>query len=581
MVRALATAAGLSERAFRRLDDQLVEQLAGRHLLLVLDNCEHVAQAAAVLAERLLKQTRDVTLLATSRERLEVDGEHVWQVRPLPVERSRALRPSGCSWTGPARLTRPPRGRTRTSRRSPRCAPAWTACRWPSSWPPRGCPGPRSASWPGTCGTGSGCLPSDDGPIAAIVRCARSWTGPTSSSPPGSRTCSASLRCSTAASTPLPPARSPTGTTTRPGSPASCCTSSTVPWSPPSWTGARPGTGCWRRCAATAWNGSPSSGRLGEARARHARWAADLVAQAERGLRGADEASWAGTLERHFGDLRAAHSLAVPTMTRARPADGRSAALVRAMALPLRGLPLGRRQHGRRGRVALTVLPEALASAAFGAIYRGDMDAAGTAARAALAAAQGLPPVSARRPLEALAEVATFRGELADAVDLYTRAYDLSIGNGDFLDAAWDAVGAAAAYAYGDRPEEASRLADQARAAADQSRSPSALALVSWVSGEIAAGHQPRPGPAPPAASGRPGHIRGQPLRRRTFARLPGHPGRAARRHRGRARPTTSAPSANGSKQAPGPRCGSPSGPSSNSWRGPAPGTTRPFSTEQ
>jgi len=85
VVRAVATAAGLSERAFRRLDDQLVEHLAGRHLLLVLDNCEHVAQAAAVLAERLLKQTRGVTLLATSRERLEVDGEHVWQVRPLPV----------------------------------------------------------------------------------------------------------------------------------------------------------------------------------------------------------------------------------------------------------------------------------------------------------------------------------------------------------------------------------------------------------------------------------------------------------------------------------------------------------------
>src|SRR6476646_5844202 len=85
VVRALATAAGLSERAFQRLDDQLVEQLADRHLLLVLDNCEHVAQAAAILAERLLKQNRNVTLLATSRERLEVDGEHVWQVRPLPV----------------------------------------------------------------------------------------------------------------------------------------------------------------------------------------------------------------------------------------------------------------------------------------------------------------------------------------------------------------------------------------------------------------------------------------------------------------------------------------------------------------
>src|SRR6185437_14018111 len=69
-----------------RLDDQLVRQLAGRHLLLILDNCEHVAQAVAVLADRLLKQTREVTLLATSRERLEVDGEHVWQVSPLPAD---------------------------------------------------------------------------------------------------------------------------------------------------------------------------------------------------------------------------------------------------------------------------------------------------------------------------------------------------------------------------------------------------------------------------------------------------------------------------------------------------------------
>ena len=51
----------------------------------MLDNCEHVAQAVAIVAERLLKETRNVTLLATSRERLEVDGEHVWQVRPLPV----------------------------------------------------------------------------------------------------------------------------------------------------------------------------------------------------------------------------------------------------------------------------------------------------------------------------------------------------------------------------------------------------------------------------------------------------------------------------------------------------------------
>ncbi|MBO0817580.1 MAG: winged helix-turn-helix domain-containing protein, partial [Actinobacteria bacterium] len=49
VTRAIATAAGVSERAFRPLDDQLVEALAGRQQLLVLDNCEHVAEGIAVI----------------------------------------------------------------------------------------------------------------------------------------------------------------------------------------------------------------------------------------------------------------------------------------------------------------------------------------------------------------------------------------------------------------------------------------------------------------------------------------------------------------------------------------------------
>src|SRR5580704_8415353 len=81
VTRAIATAAGVSERAFRRLDDQLIEALAARQLLLVLDNCEHVADGIAVIADRLLRETRNITVLATSRERLGVDGEHVWPVK--------------------------------------------------------------------------------------------------------------------------------------------------------------------------------------------------------------------------------------------------------------------------------------------------------------------------------------------------------------------------------------------------------------------------------------------------------------------------------------------------------------------
>jgi len=208
-------------------------------------------------------------------------------------------------------------------------------------------------------------------------------------------------------------------------------------------------------------------------------------------MRGAGEAGWAGTLERHFADLRAAQAW----LTDHDPELGLR------MVTQLHWYALWRCQSevfrwadsctaaaaGSRS----SFYPEALATAAFGAVYRGDMDGAGTGARIALAAAQGLPPVSARRPLEALGEVAVFRGELTDAADLYTRAYDLSVANGDALDAAWDAASAAAAYAYGNRQEEASRLADRARAAAGESRSPSALAFVSWVSGEIAVDTSP------------------------------------------------------------------------------------------
>ncbi|MFJ6249667.1 MULTISPECIES: ATP-binding protein [unclassified Streptomyces] len=80
----------------------LVEQLADRPLLLVLDNCEHVIDAAAALAETLLTHCPRLRVLATSREPLGVPGEAVRPVEPLPpdpahrlfVERARAVRPS-------------------------------------------------------------------------------------------------------------------------------------------------------------------------------------------------------------------------------------------------------------------------------------------------------------------------------------------------------------------------------------------------------------------------------------------------------------------------------------------------------
>jgi predicted ATPase/DNA-binding winged helix-turn-helix (wHTH) protein len=56
-----------------------------KKLLLVLDNCEHVIDAAATLAETLIRLCPRVTILATSREVLRIEGEYVYRVPPLEV----------------------------------------------------------------------------------------------------------------------------------------------------------------------------------------------------------------------------------------------------------------------------------------------------------------------------------------------------------------------------------------------------------------------------------------------------------------------------------------------------------------
>ncbi|MEV6901034.1 BTAD domain-containing putative transcriptional regulator [Amycolatopsis sp. NPDC051372] len=65
--------------------DRAVGALRGREALLVLDNCEHVIDAAAELAERLLGECPRLRIVATSREPLAVTGEALWPVEPLAL----------------------------------------------------------------------------------------------------------------------------------------------------------------------------------------------------------------------------------------------------------------------------------------------------------------------------------------------------------------------------------------------------------------------------------------------------------------------------------------------------------------
>jgi predicted ATPase/class 3 adenylate cyclase len=103
----VATSLAVTPQAGLSVTESVAQALAGRNLLIVLDNCEHVLDAAAELVETILARTSTVSVVATSREALRVGGEHSWPVPSLEVragvaseavslfvERARAVKPS-------------------------------------------------------------------------------------------------------------------------------------------------------------------------------------------------------------------------------------------------------------------------------------------------------------------------------------------------------------------------------------------------------------------------------------------------------------------------------------------------------
>ncbi len=82
---AVAQALGAALAGRRSAQDEVIDALAGRELLLVLDNCEHLVDAAGTFAARLLEREPGVRLLATSQELLRVPGEHLFHAAPLAL----------------------------------------------------------------------------------------------------------------------------------------------------------------------------------------------------------------------------------------------------------------------------------------------------------------------------------------------------------------------------------------------------------------------------------------------------------------------------------------------------------------
>jgi predicted ATPase/DNA-binding CsgD family transcriptional regulator len=88
----VAAALGVSEEAGRPLLDTLADALRPRHMVLALDNCEHLIEACAHLGRRLLASSPGLRLLNTSREPLRIAAETVWTVPPLSMASADAER---------------------------------------------------------------------------------------------------------------------------------------------------------------------------------------------------------------------------------------------------------------------------------------------------------------------------------------------------------------------------------------------------------------------------------------------------------------------------------------------------------
>jgi predicted ATPase/DNA-binding CsgD family transcriptional regulator len=79
----VAHAVGMRDTGTGDAAESLARFLINRHLLLILDNCEHLADACARLADLLLRTSASLRMLATSREVLRILGEHLVVVEPL------------------------------------------------------------------------------------------------------------------------------------------------------------------------------------------------------------------------------------------------------------------------------------------------------------------------------------------------------------------------------------------------------------------------------------------------------------------------------------------------------------------
>jgi predicted ATPase/DNA-binding SARP family transcriptional activator len=492
VARAVTNVVGVQERSGRRLEAQLVDRLGGQRTLLVLDNCEHVLTAAAALARRLIEATSGVDVLATSRERLGVDAEHLWDVEPLAtggpdspavelfLDRARATNASFQASSD----------ELDTIADICRCLDGLPLAVELAAARIRGLAPEdlrRALAQRFEVLTGGAGSPSRHRSLRAVIDWSYAQLGSVEqrvfdwlSVFRGSFDLDAA-----------------TAVTAADEIDRAAVVPAVLRLVDCALLAEQPGRGSRRYSMLDTvrhygLERLESEHALPAARDRHARWALDKAEQAAAGLATPAEAEWATTIEHHIDELRAAHGWLV-----GHDVEG---ALRLTVALRPYALWRGHSEIFRWAEVAAAaaagtasaLLPEALLAASTGAWQRGDLGSATAAARAARDAACGLGSSAIRAVLEASADIALLAGDLDRAIAEFTEAYALAAAAGDALQAVWDLGSAAVATAYDGEVERALELAQEVLVGAERSGSPSARAFAHFVAGEILAGEHPQ-----------------------------------------------------------------------------------------
>ena len=489
VARAIASSVGVHERSGRRLEAQLVDRLDGRRLLLILDNCEHVLHATASIAQHLVRSTSGVDVLATSRERLGVDGEHLWEVVPLDADRANS--PAIELFVDRARATNPTFHPSVDDREV-----IADLCRRLDGLPlalELGAARIRGFSLRELLDTldvrqdvlrGGAGRPRRHRSLRAVIDWSYSLLTPVDQSVFNRL---AVFRGAFS----LDAARAVVSDGELDADNAELAVLALLDRALLAERAQEP-TRRYLMLDTVRRYGIEHLERDGcfdRAAERHARWILDQTERAACGLAGPDEAAWATTIADSLDELRAAHCWLV-----GHDLDG---ALRLTAALRPYALWRGHSEMFRWAEVTAAaasgtgspLLAQALLAASTGAWQRGDL--AGARAVADAIPAAGPPAHTRRAALEASADVALLTGELDRAEAEFTEAYEMARAAGDALQAVWDIGSAAVAASYSGETERALHLAAAASDAAVECGSPSARAFAHFAAGEILARDQP------------------------------------------------------------------------------------------